>query len=245
MNVIDIIKTIPLASKIFFILFIVVSIFQIVLCFQEKNFLRKLVKPFCLLFLAISINIALPHHYFLYLAAYLGMVGDIFLIKNRHKLFFPLGTISFLIGHIFFYVETNLLLLRIGSPMPPYFHFIYWGLVILVTLIICRPVSKKANMKFFTGLGGSFYYAILAASLVMYSIATARVFDKGLNNYLWLSIIGIVFFIVSDITLGYTLFIKDIKRRDFYIMLTYLLAECLILTSFALTYFGNPSVFIL
>ena len=38
---------------------------------------------------------------------------------------------------------------------------------------------------------------------------------------------------------------EDIKRRDFYIMLTYLLAECLILTSFALTYFGNPSVFIL
>jgi len=36
---------------------------------------------------------------------------------------------------------------------------------------------------------------------------------------------GALFFIISDTTIAYTYFYRDIKRRDFYIMIPYLLAE--------------------
>lgn len=40
--------------------------------------------------------------------------------------------------------------------------------------------------------------------------------------------IGVIIFILSDSILSFTTFILDIKRRDFYIMLTYLIAQSLI-----------------
>jgi hypothetical protein len=46
---------------------------------------------------------------------------------------------------------------------------------------------------------------------------------------MWYGIIGLVLFIISDTFLTYTMFIKDVKRRDFYIMFTYLAAQVLFL----------------
>jgi hypothetical protein len=46
---------------------------------------------------------------------------------------------------------------------------------------------------------------------------------------MWYGIIGLVLFIISDSFLTYTMFIKDVKRRDFYIMFTYLAAQVLFL----------------
>ena len=47
--------------------------------------------------------------------------------------------------------------------------------------------------------------------------------------------VGALLFIVSDTLLSFTIFRHDIKRKDFYIMLSYLLAELGVLFGMALT----------
>lgn len=244
MNFLDLINSIPLTTKVFFICFVAVAFLEIIFAFFEKNFLRKLFKPLCLMFLGVAVTIALPSHKFLYLAAYLGMAGDLFLISKRKKALFPLGTTSFLIGHVFYYIEINTALLPIlGVGMKWWFHVVYWVLVIVFTFIFFKPIKNAFKLKFFTGLGCSLYYMVLGFSVVMYTISTIATIGAGITSYMWLAVIGILFFIFSDIFLGYTTFVKDIKRKDFYIMLTYLIAESLIILSFVLTYYSNPTVF--
>ena len=54
------------------------------------------------------------------------------------------------------------------------------------------------------------------------------------NPILWLNVVGMSVFLVSDVYLVKTLFVKDDKRRDFYIMSTYLVAQCLLALGFVL-----------
>jgi len=244
MNFVEIVTNIPFLSKVFFLCFLVFAFFEILFALFEKELLKKILKPFCLLFLGVAVTVALPYHKFLYIAAYLGMTGDLLLISKRKKALFPLGTFSFLLGHIFYYLEINVYLLpKLGVPMPTWFHFLYWGLVVVFTFIFFKPIKNTFKLKFLTGLGCSHYYMVLMFSSVMYTIATIGTSIAGATNYMWLSIIGIVFFITSDIFLGYTTYVKDVKRRDFYIMLTYLIAESMIILAFVFTYYGNPSLF--
>ena len=76
----------------------------------------------------------------------------------------------------------------------------------------------------------SFYFAILAVYLPVFSFAVATV-----GSYMFLTLIGAVVFIVSDSILVWTHFGHKFKRYDFYIMLTYLIAEFLIVSGFILT----------
>lgn len=51
-----------------------------------------------------------------------------------------------------------------------------------------------------------------------------------------LGVIGGISFLASDLILTKSFFIKDFKRRDYYIMLFYLLGQGLILIGITLTY---------
>ena len=80
-------------------LFLACSLFHLVVAFLEKEKLRKISKPFCLLFLSIAVILAVPHYPMLYIAALAGFVGDIILIWKDNKVCVGLGVVSFWIGH--------------------------------------------------------------------------------------------------------------------------------------------------
>ena len=111
------------------------------------------------MFLGVAVTTALPGHKFLYLATYFAMAGDILFLGKKNRILFPLGTTTFLIGHILFYVEINAYLLpTIGYAMPWWFHILYWLLVIVLTFTFVKPLRKIFKFKFFMGVGSSFYY---------------------------------------------------------------------------------------
>jgi len=84
---------------IFFSLFVIISLVELFLAFNEYEKWRMIIKPFSLFFLALSALFALPTPPLIYIGAFLGMIGDIFLIFVRKKKLFILGTLSFLFGH--------------------------------------------------------------------------------------------------------------------------------------------------
>jgi len=213
-------------------LFLACSLFHLVVAFLEKEKLRKISKPFCLLFLSIAAILAVPHYPMLYIAALAGFVGDIILIWKDNKVCVGLGVVSFWIGHGLYIASMIQILYSAGvfanSPFA-------WGwmilFVVLVMLLSVYPMALITNhSKIFTAFG-IFYSTILICVGAAAIMGTCL----GFAQYFYLVIIGDVCFIASDSILAYTIFIKDFKRRDFYIMVTYLLGEAFILSGLVLT----------
>ena len=215
-------RTIPVASYVFFGLFVAVSLVHLVFCYLEKELARKISKPFCVAFLTIAVAIAIPT----YPLVYIGFAGDTFLLK-KHKVWpFVGGMVAFLIGHILYITQ----LIIISQP-EHYSYYLVMGLYILLFVVFMfRPINKVARMK---GLafGGDVYFAILSLDLIWGIIACA----KGHFDYCFLVVLGSICFLISDIFLAYTSFVSNRKRRDFYIMLTYLLAQTFIGLGLAFT----------
>lgn len=221
---------INIGALIFFILFVIVSLIELILAFNEVEKWRKIVKPFSLLLLAISALIALPSHPLIYIGALLGMVGDIFLIFVHKRKLFILGTISFLLGH-FAYISEILFIMLANNPVPWWFYVVAIFLMLVVVLAF-YPFSKKITGNRYLSLLGNLYLSVLVLVTVTSVIASA----KGFTNFMVLGIVGGLSFLASDLILIQATFIKDFKRRDYYIMLFYLLGQALIVSGLSLTY---------
>ncbi|MFA5762691.1 MAG: lysoplasmalogenase family protein, partial [Bacilli bacterium] len=203
---------IPIVTYIFFGLFVIVSLAEIILAFNEREKFRKMVKPLCLLFLGISVITILPDHPFIYIGAFLGMVGDIFLIWKKRPLFM-IGTFSFLLGH-FFYISEILFVMMNGTPMPWWFYVVV-SFSILLFVIAGYPFSKKITKNRWMALLGNLYLSVLLLVTVTSIIASTN----GFANYMILGVVGGVSFLASDLILTTATFIRNFKRRDYYIML--------------------------
>lgn len=210
-------------SYIFFGFFLVSTIIHLVFCFKESEKLRAITKPIPLFFLTLAAVVTVPTHPLIYLGALLGMGGDILLIRNKDKRFFIGGAILFLLGH-FLYIGEILFIILKATPMPSLFYILVpIGLVILITAGL--PLTTKLVKNLAIAIVGPLYMAIL----VLVSAISLVAVVKG-HTLMFLALIGGISFFVSDLILTQATFKKDFKRRDFYIMLTYLLGQILIVS---------------
>ena len=202
----------------------VYSILHLVFCFLEKEKQRKITKPFCLLILGIAALVAAPAHPLIYVGAFLGAVGDFFLIKKNNIKWFLIGTAFFIAGHICYYTQINIYLHDMCGVDVPFWVYLLVGVVLIVCTFALYPATKSLAGP--ATLAGNFYMPLL-----LFILATGIFFAIFLNQVGRVPLpgisiaIGYLFFFISDCTLIYTTYVKDIRRRDFPIMLTYLLGE--------------------
>ncbi len=206
-----------------FCLLIISVVVELFLAFLEKEKLRKCFKVFPLLFLTIiGITIA-PSYPLLYIASFLGFLGDLFIIFEKKKIFFYLGGLSFFIGHILYLI----LMLKINNIVYAWYHYVVIVVsFILVIFIIYNAMKEKFSLVDVTC--GAFYFGILI--LLLLNALFISLFLK--SYYLLLVALGYALFIVSDTMLIIKDFIREFKRDDFYVMGTYLLAEISIVLGF-------------
>lgn len=217
-----------IASLIFIILFGVSSLLHLYFCFIENEKLRHISKPFCVSFLALAALFYLPTEPFIYLGALLGVGGDILMLFKKKKIPFAIGTVLFFIGHIFYMIAAFRSYLS-SYVIPYWIYLILFGAIILIMFSI-YPFTKKISHTF--ALPGGAYFALLG---IMTGIGVVLIFthsDKILASILFT--LGYLLFLMSDTILTITTFIKDVKRRDFYIMFTYLAAQGLIVSGLCL-----------
>jgi hypothetical protein len=216
----------------FLVLSGVAMLTNLVSAFREDETIRKISKPFCLLFLGIAVALALPSHPMVYLGAFMGFLGDIALIWKDDQRCVGLGVLCFWVGHGL-YIATILQILYQGGAFSgveypwlwmPLFVFLFMGLMVY-------PMWRLTNHSKIFAPAGVFYSTILV------SVGASAILGcfLGYSSYLYLVVLGDLCFIFSDSFLAYTIFIKDVKRRDFYIMLSYLLGEAFILSGLTLT----------
>jgi hypothetical protein len=217
---------------IFLGLSFVAMLINLISAFKEDEKIRKISKPFCLFFLTIAVALVIPDHPMVYIAAFMGFLGDIALIWKDNQKCVGIGVLCFWVGHGL-YIATILQILYQGGVFQGVAYPWAWMLLFIVLFmsLMVYPMWRLTNHSKIFAPAGVFYSTIL----VSVGAAAAMGCFLGYSSYLFLVIIGDFCFIFSDSFLAYTIFIKDVKRRDFYIMLSYLLGELLILSGLVFT----------
>lgn len=216
----------PVLVYIFFSLFVVASIVQLVLAFTENQRLRRREKFLCLLTLGLAAVFAVPNEPLIYIAAFLGMLGDILVLRKKT---FNLGAIMFFFGHICYLLECIFFIIGTKNiGLEQYISFFAPFIIIaLVIFMFCRKDAKHSIKE-------AIYQGVYFATLIVYiPVFTFAISTAG--SFMYLSLIGSVLFIISDTILVITHFGCKFKRYDFYIMLTYLIAEALIISGLVFT----------
>ena len=216
----------PIVTYIFLGLFLVASILQLAFAFIENQKLRRKEKITCMAMLGLAAVFAFPTQPLIYIGAFLAMIGDWCVLKKKT---FNIGVVAFFLGHLAYIFECMFMI--IGETNIRWFHHVIFIVTyIVVALAVFAGCKKYTKHSMLNNIAQSLYFAILAVYIPVFALAI-----KVVGSYVFLSLIGAIVFIASDSILVLNHFGAKFKRHDFYIMLTYLIAEFLIILGFALT----------
>lgn len=204
---------------VFLGLYAILTMTHLVFCFLEMEKARAISKPFIMLLLAVSLIFLEPKMPIIYISCLFCMVGDIFMLFKHDFVCFSLGALMFAIHHTLNFIQSEKCL---SYDLHWGFYVGFVGLFFLM-LLVGYFLSKK-KMHGLLAFGFAFFHIMMLIQSFL------LIFD---GKYLYGSflLLGYLLCIASDLFLDYTTNRKDVKRRDFYIMLTYLLGELSILMS--------------
>ena len=208
----------------FGVLFVADAALQLVACFRRMLWLRRITKVLLMPLLAGFYRLFAPNpHAFVMTALFLGCLGDLFLLFQKKHMTMLLGMCSFALGHVFY----------IGAMLTtkPGFHLstllclliaVGWMLFVWKKLLPTAPKSLRKP---------GFFYALLLAGTCLFTLYLLLVTQK-----LWylISFAGGCLFMISDTILTGQKYRRETKHGNFYVMLTYILAQLFLVTGFAL-----------
>ena len=154
-----------------------------------------------------------------------GLAGDILLdlkvmYPAKNDVYFLTGTMSFAIGHVFYFVA--LLLLNLNSGVITLAWTIPVSLVLAVGLaLVIQLVSKKMGMDFGKVKWAVIGYSIILAFMFFYAVCVAI-----LQPMVWIFAAGMLVFLASDLILSMQYFGgKTQKSFIYYNHILYYLAQ--------------------
>ncbi len=172
----------------------------------------------------------------LLLAQVFGMVGDIFLLLSRK--WFLWGLSSFLIGHLFYIAILAQKVIKVTVIA----EFSAAQIVILIVILamwaalligVYRVLNRISNNKKFW-IGVQVYSWVLSGMFVVALVFIFLIPDFQVD-YFFLPI-GSFLFLVSDSLLSYNRFIKPVYRAQFWVRITYHLAQLILAFGFLFSY---------
>jgi uncharacterized membrane protein YhhN len=170
----------------------------------------------------------------LLLAQGFGLGGDIFLLLSRR--WFLWGLVSFLIGHIFYIailaqkVVKSAIVAELSASKVVILAVILalWAALLIRLYPVLNRISN--NKKFWVGVQ---VYSWVLSGMNVVALAFVFLIPHSQMNYLFLPI-GAFLFLVSDSLLSYNRFIKPIHRAQFWVRITYHLAQLTLAFGFLL-----------
>lgn len=207
---------------IFFgVIFILSTVLHLYASFTDNRTLRaktkwEIVPALGLIYILLSPNVNIPF----VLALFFCFLGDVFLIK-KSSMFFTLGGIFFLLAHVFFIITYTKYTHFEDVPVWVIFiSLIFYGVAVFWGLRKpSRYVKKTRKILFFSYLFVNALNSIFALMWLVSNPGKASV----------TAFCGATFFIISDMLLFHCRFTPNsIRRKHFYVMLTYILAEILL-----------------
>ena len=215
-------------SRVFIILLIMVSVTHLYASWKNDKKLRALTKPFLLIFIGLwYLCRAEDPDPVIVAAIFFGWLGDVLLIPTGTK-WFAAGGISFMLGHALyvaaFVSRTDFSLVRWYNV---FFAFVVY---LLIAVRLMRSIKNDMNPRL--------YYPMLlylAINGVMNIFALTALMCNPRPEAV-IAYIGAILFFISDCCLFLVRFHKPpvMKHKHFSVMLTYILAEFMIVYGLSL-----------
>ena len=211
------------------VLFAVAFIVNLVGSYLENSLIIYLSKPLLMPLVLLNALFALEGHNvpkylkpFLALALLLHCAGDVFLMLPDSFVLFASGLACFLVGHIF-YIS---IFIRKGV-------FRGVSLFTIILIILATISTIMALVLMFKFEGPIKYPVFIYGSMLLFlsMCGFSGVFNLRKEVY-WFAGLGALLFLFSDFMVAWrSLLGHSFQGMGFWIMLTYVSAECLIVTS--------------
>ncbi|WP_052323731.1 lysoplasmalogenase [Flavihumibacter sp. ZG627] len=185
----------------------------------DLYWLRIITKPLLMIFLLVWFLSATPtistgKKHFITAAIFFSWLGDLFLMRSG-ELYFIAGLVSFLIAHLFFIL------------------FFLWARVATLTQ---TPLNTGVILVLLVYVGVFYYYLsphlnyTLKIPVLVYALVIASMFAAACHSFRKQGgvLIGAGLFIVSDSLLAVNSFVKPFPLASLAVMITYILAQVLI-----------------
>lgn len=212
-------------SFIFLGVFLIVAVVHLIACYPPIKRRLRIVTKFMLmpLLLLCYLTIAETPSPLIILAALFGWFGDAFLLLSDRKVPLMSGILSFGVGHVFYMLYFS----RFWGGVP------WWALALAGAVYLCGVtlMSRKVHplVKSYMRPCTTLYMLLLCAT--SFSILFALL--SGYNTWLGVAFMGSMLFLVSDSILSMEYFKEKTKFGNFFVMLSYILAQACILVASA------------
>jgi len=208
-------------NYIILMIFCLVALIHILSIIKDNKTAEYITKPFLLplLLLFYICSVSNPN-YFIVFAITAGFLGDVFLMSSGS--FFMAGLLSFLIGHVL-YITAFLKPINFSSIPLLFFllslPYIVYGVLFFKKLF---PYLKSEKIPTF----------IYLTCILIMSFASLMRFYSFTGFQFCLPFAGSLLFIASDFMLSLDTFQSAIKSRKVAMMITYILAQAMIVEGF-------------
>ena len=207
----------------FFKIYITFSILYLIVLFTGHENLDLYLKPALvpLLGFGVYFHRKFPSKNILLSALLFSWIGDVILLfADIAEIYFILGLLSFLIAHLSYCVlfnkqiigeiQINKILFTVGSLLIAFY------LTAMILVLIPRLGELKIPV---------IIYAAVISTMLLFAFNGYLIWKKPGALYIFL---GAVAFVASDSILAFDKFYAPIQKSSFFIMLTYLVAQYLI-----------------
>jgi uncharacterized membrane protein YhhN len=210
-------------NAIFFKIYIVFSIVYLIVLFRGNENLDLFLKPALIPLLGFGVYFhrKFPSRKILLIGLLFSWIGDVILLfADIAEIYFILGLVCFLIAHLSYCVLFNKQIS--GEIKFNRFLFAFGSLLIAGYLIgmVSFLMPKLGDLKV-----PVIVYAAVISTMVLFAFNGYLIWKKPGALYVFL---GAAVFVLSDSILAINKFYTPIERSSFFIMLTYLVAQYLI-----------------
>lgn len=214
----------PALSIVFAALFLVDTVLHLIACYHRYPKMRGVTKVLLMpLLCALYLVSAKELRLLVVLALVFGWLGDVFLLFKNGRIFMLLGICSFGLGHIFYigaflsaYPSLHVLMLIPIAICAVWMTFVFKKLLPYAPKSLRKPGLLYALLLSLTGL--SALYLLLLTQKLPYLVA----------------FVGGLFFMISDTMLTGQQYRRETRHGNFYVMLTYIAAQLLLVLCFIL-----------
>jgi uncharacterized membrane protein YhhN len=212
-------------SSTLFISYISFSLLYLLIILLGREDIAWFVKPLLIPFLIVGVYFhnAFPTKKLLLTALLFSWIGDIILLfANRDLQFFILGLVAFLISYVVYILLFNRQL-KLGNIKNKAIYWIGVTMIIIYLLVVLTILSPDLGDLKIPVL----VYALVISTLLLFAFKGFLIWKEPAN---WYIMIGAVLFVSSDSILAFNTFYEPIILSSFLIMITYLIAQYLIVT---------------
>ncbi|MFV5700740.1 lysoplasmalogenase [Flavobacterium sp. XS2P12] len=210
-------------STLSFKAYIGISFIYLLLIILGKEDIAWFIKPFLIPFLILAVYFCgdFPSKRFLSIALTFSWMGDVVLMfADKAEIYFIVGLVAFLISHITYIILFSKQL-RINSSRN---NAVFWvgitAIIVYLILMFLLLLPTLGDLKI-----PVLVYAIVLSTMLLFAFKGYLKWSKPAGTYI---VLGASIFVISDSILAFNKFYEPILFSSFLIMVTYLIAQYLI-----------------